>query len=676
MCRDLGDLAGQARAQAALDLAENLPGVWGPNQVGGYAMAALPVGVGADGYTWHDPQAVVNYSWGGPSRCAGLIHLFRPRRFLGPSLELGAEWEDRIEHRGDGMSWGIEDGDTEPVARSRVEGVDDEISTPAGRFTGCLRVRTTITGGASGRATEHSTRSYCGLRTAWFAPGVGLVKLRHEDQNDTVWTVYLTAHEGPPSDAHLPLEPGHEWRYRWIGESDEGLFEDICRVGGSEGGVTYLASATWAVEQPKEEELGYLEHTLELERASGDLAGQSIAMAQIKSRCEDEERRHRYERRFVSLFEEALEPARAAGNMEDQLTALRGIASYSQDGERRRACALEAAEICERQGDEWSALLARQGTHKDDGEPPPAQVEAWSVERLELARRLGDRGRETETLHELANHHLDHEGYQAAAQLFGECGAALAEAGDTDEAADGYSMADLARALQIRPPGPDCGYAHGWALLTSREGKLVHEITSRGPWHKQDRYPPRPATTHMTVFLTLGPFDGLELLTKGEGESCTERDNTGLGGVCESMRNTSMLKSKSEEIDVLAGRFVNCALIEATMSTSEEERPFDAERLKEIRGYGAGTREAWFAPGVGVVKLRYRHQNGYETCAELMDYEVIDESEDYLPLALGNRWRYRWTDTKSGVGFEDSLRVCACRDDRWNISFVTRAEAG
>ena len=55
-----------------------------------------------------------------------------------------------------------------------------------------------------------------------------------------------------------------------------------------------------------------------------------------------------------------------------------------------------------------------------------------------------------------------------------------------------------------------------------------------------------------------------------------------------------------------------------------------------------GTRYLWFAKGVGVVKMRYEHSNGVVTEAELLEYGVPVEGQEYLPLQVGNVWRYKW----------------------------------
>lgn len=55
-----------------------------------------------------------------------------------------------------------------------------------------------------------------------------------------------------------------------------------------------------------------------------------------------------------------------------------------------------------------------------------------------------------------------------------------------------------------------------------------------------------------------------------------------------------------------------------------------------------GTRYLWFTKGIGIVKMRYEHSNGVVTEAELLEYEIPVEEQEYFPLKVGNMWRYRW----------------------------------
>ena len=120
-------------------------------------------------WPWCDttfPASPAGICWRGcPSRCAALMHLYQPRRFLGPSPEVGARWEDQLRHGRNAMGWDTDAGEREPIARSEVRSRDAVVVTPAGRFEGCLEVHTAIAPPEGGNAAEHSTRSYCGERT-------------------------------------------------------------------------------------------------------------------------------------------------------------------------------------------------------------------------------------------------------------------------------------------------------------------------------------------------------------------------------------------------------------------------------------------------------------------------------------------------------------------------------
>ena len=122
----------------------------------------------------------------------------------------------------------------------------------------------------------------------------------------------------------------------------------------------------------------------------------------------------------------------------------------------------------------------------------------------------------------------------------------------------------------------------------------------------------------------------------------------------------------------LAGTFTHCLLIETQVSTSEEDHQVGPE-LERIRAYYAGDKKIWYAPGIGLVRLLYQHRNGHETDIQLVDYQIKEARGDYLPLALDNRWCYRWIDSECKTCYEDFLRVAAHATPKWYLAFVTRA---
>jgi len=55
----------------------------------------------------------------------------------------------------------------------------------------------------------------------------------------------------------------------------------------------------------------------------------------------------------------------------------------------------------------------------------------------------------------------------------------------------------------------------------------------------------------------------------------------------------------------------------------------------------------WYAPGVGIVRLRVEREKERlwrSFALALKDYTVQQETQDYLPLAIGNRWMYERED--------------------------------
>jgi hypothetical protein len=170
------------------------------------------------------------------------------------------------------------------------------------------------------------------------------------------------------------------------------------------------------------------------------------------------------------------------------------------------------------------------------------------------------------------------------------------------------------------------------------------------------------------------PFAGISLLSGKIGATASDGLNTRVVNYTEHMRQNSTLKSISEAVAAPAGTFDSCAVIETRITTSAEDLGGGPEVERE-HAYYAGVKRVWYAPGVGLVRLRYQHRNGRETDIQLIDYELAEASPAYLPLAPGNRWRYRWTDPDSGTLFEDTLRVAIRDGQRWYIAFVTRATA-
>ena len=83
-----------------------------------------------------------------------------------------------------------------------------------------------------------------------------------------------------------------------------------------------------------------------------------------------------------------------------------------------------------------------------------------------------------------------------------------------------------------------------------------------------------------------------------------------------------------------AGRFEGCIRIDTTIGLADDTLS------QSIQVDLRGRRSIWLAPGVGLVRVRFRFENGAKVRVELMDYSVTGRSSSYMPLDEGNHWHY------------------------------------
>jgi len=106
-------------------------------------------------------------------------------------------------------------------------------------------------------------------------------------------------------------------------------------------------------------------------------------------------------------------------------------------------------------------------------------------------------------------------------------------------------------------------------------------------------------------------------------------------------RYSSTVSGLSETVSAGSQIFTNCLKITTTITGDGvfNGTPVSQEQNAFVRG----VRDIWFAPGVGVVKMQYKHENGFTTTAELISSTLVNnDSSDYFPLAIGNQWTYQW----------------------------------
>ena len=98
----------------------------------------------------------------------------------------------------------------------------------------------------------------------------------------------------------------------------------------------------------------------------------------------------------------------------------------------------------------------------------------------------------------------------------------------------------------------------------------------------------------------------------------------------------SVIESQREKVVVPAGSFKDCLKVVTKIQPAGGE--YDVTIQERVY---TGKRTVWFAPGVGIVQIRYINNDECNNIL-LVDYDVRSDSEEYLPLDVDNRWQYQW----------------------------------
>ena len=127
------------------------------------------------------------------------------------------------------------------------------------------------------------------------------------------------------------------------------------------------------------------------------------------------------------------------------------------------------------------------------------------------------------------------------------------------------------------------------------------------------------------------------------------------------------VKSDSESVTVPAGTFERCLVTEQV--TMESDLPDEApEQKRDLnKKILCGTRQAWYAPGVGLVQLHVRTGEGVEALIQLREFSVTQQTSDCLPLAIGNSWVYGWANVPDGYVAKEAYRVAENEGDVWYL---------
>ncbi|MBM3235023.1 hypothetical protein FJZ31_01865 [Candidatus Poribacteria bacterium] len=149
---------------------------------------------------------------------------------------------------------------------------------------------------------------------------------------------------------------------------------------------------------------------------------------------------------------------------------------------------------------------------------------------------------------------------------------------------------------------------------------------------------------------------------KGGGETWSGRHHDGLA--------ERVIESLDETVRVASGEFDKCVRVKTTMRlrAANEGSPQADEIYNRSKGFREGEKWMWFAPGVGIVRVKHRHANGKRTFIELTNYQIKEDGKGYFPLAIGNRWNYEWRDENGELLFKEQNRVILEHDGQFYIA--------
>lgn len=177
----------------------------------------------------------------------------------------------------------------------------------------------------------------------------------------------------------------------------------------------------------------------------------------------------------------------------------------------------------------------------------------------------------------------------------------------------------------------------GYEILESAETLFLRSLGTKGSMRE-------PLPMYMAISYLGHPTPVLFIYPVQVGMSFTSSGNWYV--------DSSVSISEGGTIEVPAGRFSECIKHTATITSSKA----GSEKKNQ---FAAGERTLYFAKGVGLVKMIYKHDNGITTESVLTEFELAEQSEAFLPLSHGNQWKYQW---KNGYRKESAVETWTLSD--------------
>ena len=626
---ELGQTQREVICVAILDLIALLPADWErvvvPSELNtGYAIHRYRLVRSAKSLTFIEEERpepemwcerfvpnLMSIGWALPRSDALIAFAGQPETILTFPIEVGSCWQGMLE---------IKDVETLPVART-IEADDDTIVVPAGKFEDCLRVETVISEpdgvDFSDNFKTFLRRRLCGVRTIWFAPDVGLIKYRHENDDGGIHTVQLLEfHVGPETNGdYFPLSIGNRWKYErytdWCNSRKVEAYHVVAQVSRNEDSDDsrkdenfHLACAAYSEAMDDAAQRSFFQTWLEQEKASSDQRGQVWMLLKLANL-------------YARLSEK--EAAMTAYRQLDELTAQLGDAKL-----------------------QFEILLSTEWKN------PLEFVSERYEHALRIANEIGDLERQKRCLGMMADYYLRRNQYTKALECAQDALAIAEEFGDVELVVGIEAEIDLASALidELKADKVIKGEIRSPVPAKISESEIVFPETGGIASVTLDRRP-------IPSLYGLGFYSDAPLLklpaTEGEMWSNSYGDGT----------VERFVEAIDEIVSVPAGEFNHCVKVKTTvqMRATNEGSPQADENYNLRKEYREGDKWMWFAKGIGVVKVEHHHPNGKQTTIELTDYHLVELSDTYFPISIGNRWRYEWRDENGELLFKEQERV-------------------
>jgi len=304
------------------------------------------------------------------------------------------------------------------------------------------------------------------------------------------------------------------------------------------------------------------------------------------------------------------------------------------------------------------------------GKRAPDKAEDSFRDALAIYQRLGDIAGQGECLLSLGMHAFTQDQVEQGRQCFESALPLLAQSNRLDWSAVCRAMLDLlAEAGDTALPRlllwrAVCDTLRQTGGKISSAGQPGFSITRQG-----DADPPALfigsvfwQISHLRVFLDTNATVGDHWA--GESSSFSDRP----------LQATVRVLSDDAQVMTPAGAFSGCLVTEQTTTQAEPSEGYWWRQLNAI--VLCGTARAWYAPGVGLVQLRVKRDDGAEAMIQLQEYFVSEGASEYLPLAVGNTWTYGWANTPEKFVAKEVYRVAAHQGDLWYLEHYAFADRG